>query len=113
MHALLLFIFFTQCLSDEKDKIKVFVSDACLHSMKGQIDFLLEAQEEGILASEVFFVLTLKCTVGYGKNNFDKQAKNVVADLQKRAITKDVSTFHLFSNRSGERTIIGRLFDKR
>lgn len=100
-------------IHNENDKkIKVFVSDACLHSMEGQIDFLLEAQEEGILASEVFFVLTLKCTVGYGKNNFDEQAKKVVADLQKRAITKDVSTFHLFSNRSGERTIIGRLFDK-
>ena len=99
-------------IHNENDKIKVFVSDACLHSMEGQIDFLLEAQEEGILASEVFFVLTLKCTIGYGKNNFDEQAKKVVADLQKRAITKDVSTFHLFSNRSGERTITGRLFDK-
>ena len=97
----------TKC--KDEDKIKVFVSDACLHSMSAQADFLLEAKEQGILADEVFFVLTLKCTIGHGKANFDAQVDQVVCNLKDAAATSDVSIVHLFSNRIGERTIIGKL----
>ncbi len=96
-------------IQQDEDKIKVFVSDACLHSMTAQADFLLEAKEQGILADEVFFVLTLKCTIGHGKANFDAQVDQVVCNLKDAAATSDVSIVHLFSNRIGERTIIGKL----
>mmetsp|Transcript_31565 Transcript_31565/g.63751 ORF Transcript_31565/g.63751 Transcript_31565/m.63751 type:complete len:523 (+) Transcript_31565:119-1687(+) len=93
----------------DEDKIKVFVSDACLHSMSAQADFLLDAKEQGILADEVFFVLTLKCTIGHGKANFDAQVEQAVSNLKDRAEIRDLSVHHLFSNRIGERTIIGKL----
>lgn len=93
----------------DEDKIKVFVSDACLHSMSAQADFLLEAKEQGILADEVFFVLTLKCTIGHGKANFDAQVDQAVCNLKQKANITDVSVVHLFSNRIGDRTVIGKL----
>lgn len=93
----------------DDDKITVFVSDACLHSMEGQIDFLLDARREGILATNVFFVLTLKCTKGFSKLSFDKQAQTVVEVLKDKTQTKGLSIYHLMSNRSGERTIMGWL----
>lgn len=96
-------------IQQDEDKIKVFVSDACLHSMSAQADFLLEAKEQGILADEAFFVLTLKCTIGHGKANFDAQVDQVVCNLKDKAETRDVSVVHLFSNRIGERTLIGKL----
>jgi hypothetical protein len=88
-------------LDVDEDKIKVFVSDACLHSMSAQADFLLDAKERGILADEVFFVLTLKCTIGHGKSNFDAQVEQAVRNLKHRAEIRDLSVYHLFSNRIG------------
>ncbi|KAL7495316.1 hypothetical protein ACHAWT_003786 [Skeletonema menzelii] len=96
-------------IQHDKDKIKVFVSDACLHSMSAQADFLLDAKHQGILADEVFFVLSLKCTIGHGKATFDAQVEQTVRNLKDRAEISDLSIFHLFSNRIGERTIIGTL----
>ena len=96
-------------IQHDEDKIKVFVSDACLHSMSAQADFLLDAKTEGILADEVFFVLTLKCTIGHGKANFDSQVEQTVSNLKDRAEIRDLSVYHLFSNRIGERTIVGKL----
>jgi len=93
----------------DRKKINVFVSDACLHSMSAQADFLLEAKEQGILSEDVFFVLTLKCTVGHGKAAFDAQVDKVVSSLKGRANVRDLSIYHLFTNRSGERTIVGKL----
>ncbi len=55
------------------------------------------------------FVLTMKCTVGHGKANFDAQVDQAVCNLKDKAETRDVSVVHLFSNRIGERTIIGKL----
>ena len=98
-----------QQIGDSGKKIKLFVSDACLHSMEGQVDFLLEAKEQGITENEVFFVLTLKCTTGHGRATFDEKVNEVVMSLNNRAKTRDFSVYHLFSNRSGERTIIGTL----
>ena len=96
-------------INHDDDKIKVFVSDACLHSMSAQADFLLEAKEAGILADDVFFLLTLKCTMGHGKKAFDDQVEKVVSNLQACADIRQLSAHHLFSNRIGERTIIGIL----
>lgn len=96
-------------IQQDEDKVKVFVSDACLHSMSAQADFLLEAKEQGILTDEVFFVLTLKCTIGHGKANFDAQVDQVVCNLKDATATSGVSIVHLFSNRAGERTIVGKL----
>jgi 23S rRNA U2552 (ribose-2'-O)-methylase RlmE/FtsJ len=96
-------------IEHDEDKIKVFVSDACLHSMSAQADFLLDAKDQGILADEVFFVLTLKCTIGHGKANFDAQVAQTVSNLKEKAAIRDLSVYHLFSNRIGERTIIGKL----
>lgn len=99
----------SQINNDDGKKIKVFVSDACLHSMSAQADFLLEAKEQGILSEDAFFVLTLKCTVGHGKATFDAQVDQVISSLKGRANIRDLSIYHLFTNRSGERTIVGKL----
>jgi len=58
-------------LKKEQSKINVFVSDACLHEMEGQLEFLLLAKESRILDDNSFFVLTLKCTTWYSKAHFE------------------------------------------
>lgn len=98
-------------IKERNAKIKVFVSDMCLHEMEAQLDFLLLAREEGILEDETFFVLTLKVTGGYSKVYFDGEAQKVMDALHAKADvgikTRDTVTYHLFSNRNGERTIMG------
>jgi len=96
-------------LKEQHCKINVFVSDACLHEMIGQLEFLLLAKESNILDENTFFVLTLKCTTGFSKASYDGQAMKVVNSLTERSQTSGVSTYHLFSNRNGERTIMGFL----
>eukprot|EP00553_Chaetoceros_curvisetus_P009981 CAMPEP_0204620704 /NCGR_PEP_ID=MMETSP0717-20131115/6654_1 /ASSEMBLY_ACC=CAM_ASM_000666 /TAXON_ID=230516 /ORGANISM="Chaetoceros curvisetus" /LENGTH=297 /DNA_ID=CAMNT_0051634957 /DNA_START=90 /DNA_END=983 /DNA_ORIENTATION=- len=80
----------------------------------------------------VFFVLTLKFNTGHARETFDDMAKLEVQRLKERLQvwsknrkekmrndnhsdqgtkqTVNVRTYHLFSNRKGERTIMGRLF---
>jgi len=88
--------------------VKIWVSDMCLHHMSEQVDLLLHANEMGILSpNNAFFVLTLKCTVGHSKASYDGQVEKVVDKLYAGANVHGVKTFHLFSNRSGERTVIG------
>ena len=94
-------------LREKGAKIQIFVSDMCLHEMEEQVNFLLLARDTGILDKNAFFVLTLKCTTGYSKEYFDGQAKKVLETLASKAETRITSTYHLFSNRSGERTIMG------
>lgn len=98
-------------IKERNTKIKIFVSDMCLHEMEAQLDFLLLAREEGILEAETFFVLTLKVTGGYSKAYFDGEAKKVMDALHAKTDigirTRDTVTYHLFSNRNGERTIMG------
>ena len=96
-------------LKEKESKIKIWVSDMCLHAMEEQLDFLLLAKENGILEENAFFVLTLKCTTGYSKASFDGQAEKIVEKLASLARTSGTATYHLFSNRSGERTIMGFL----
>jgi hypothetical protein len=94
-------------LKQNKLKFDIFVSDMCLHEMEQQLDFLLLAKDEGILDENAFFVLTLKCNSGFSKENFDGQVQKVVEKLVSRVKTDKISTYHLFSNRNGERTIMG------
>ncbi|KAL9178982.1 hypothetical protein ACHAXT_011955 [Thalassiosira profunda] len=98
-------------LSDEtvKGKVRIFVSDMCLHKMSEQIDQLLLAREQGLLAPDAFFVLTLKCTMGHSKASYDAQVDEVVERLLAEATVEGAETCHLFSNRSGERTVMGRI----
>ena len=88
-------------------KIKLWVSDMCLHNMSSQIDFLLMAKENGLLADNALFVLTLKCVVGKSKTAFDAQAEQTVDTLKDTANVNGVEIMHLFSNRSGERMVMG------
>ena len=88
-------------------KIKLWVSDMCLHNMSSQIDFLLMAKENGLLADNALFVLTLKCVVGKSKTAFDSQAEQTVDTLKDTANVNGVEIMHLFSNRSGERMVMG------
>ena len=94
-------------LKELKTKINVFVSDMCLHEMEEQLNFLLLAKDDDILEDNAFFVLTLKCNSGFSKANFDGQLEKVLETLASRAKTRKISTYHLFSNRNGERTIMG------
>ena len=93
--------------NDESGKVKIWVSDMCLHNMEEQVDQLLHAKTLGLLASNAFFVLTLKCVVGHSKSSYDAQVKYVVDKLCESEDVTGVEIFHLFSNRSGERTVIG------
>jgi len=91
-------------------RVKIWVSDMCLHNMGAQVDLLLSAKEQGVMAPNAFFVLTLKCIVGHSKLSYDAQVERVVDKVRRDANNVDgVETFHLFSNRSGERTVIGYL----
>jgi RNA recognition motif-containing protein/predicted rRNA methylase YqxC with S4 and FtsJ domains len=90
-------------------QVKIWVSDMCLHEMVEQVDQLLLAKEKGLLAPKAFFVLTLKCVMGHSKGAFDSQVEKVVDKLCSTSSVNvvGVETFHLFSNRSGERTVVG------
>jgi len=91
-------------------RVKLWVSDMCLHDMGEQVDLLLLAKKEGLLAPNAFFVLTLKCVLGHSKLAYDAQVEEVVDKNGLRAPENGVEgleIFHLFSNRSGERTVIG------
>ena len=92
---------------DANGRIKIWVSDMCLHDMGEQADLLLLAKKEGLLARNALFVLTLKCVVGHSKSAYDAQVGEVVDEFRASANVEGVEIFHLFSNRSGERTVMG------
>ena len=88
-------------------QIDIWVSDMCLHYVGSQIDTLLDTlrRRRPIIGSGTMFVLTIKCVVGHTKESFDNQVAEQRARIED--ISRDVQTLHLFSNRSGERTLIG------
>jgi len=96
-------------LLKDNTQVKIWVSDMCLHNMESQVDLLLMAKDSGLLSSNCFVVLTLKCIVGHSKSAYDSQVKKVVDKLCDKASMESVEIFHLFSNRSGERTVMGYL----
>ena len=94
-------------IKSEEPTIDLWVSDMCLHSMESQVDWLLDAKNMGVLQSPTFFVLTLKCNIGYSASAFDRQVSLQLDRV--RSMTRDVFSVHLLSNRSGERTVMGYL----
>ncbi|KAL9178983.1 hypothetical protein ACHAXT_011956 [Thalassiosira profunda] len=92
---------------DAKGGVQIWVSDMCLHELEEQVDRLVVAKESGLLAPNSFFVLTLKCIKGYSKSSFDSQVKTAVDKLLASATVVGVETLHLFTNRVGERTVVG------
>lgn len=87
--------------------ISIWVSDMCLVEPTLQVNHLLQAKKEGILAKNSFFILTLKFNTGHSKETFDFFAEEEVKRLMENAEVENVRTYHLFSNRKGERTIMG------
>jgi len=96
-------------LQTEKCQVNLWVSDMCLTDPKRQVDHLVYANEKGILADKAFFVLTLKFNVGHAKETFDLFAREELKRLGEKMNVEHVQTYHLFSNRKGERTLVGRL----
>ena len=100
--------------------LDIWVSDMCCKDLSSQIDYFLDARTAGIVGPGTFFVLTLKCIVGYSTTAFNEQSKERVQRLTtpietegsitcRPPIAHSVQNIHLFSNRNSERTIIGYL----
>jgi hypothetical protein len=88
-------------------KIALWVSDMCVHDIPKQVDMFQSAYDHGLFEKEnAAFVLTIKCNKGHGRERFDKLVEEEASRLQKMG-AHGVMTFHLFSNRIGERTIAG------
>ena len=85
--------------------VDIWVSDMCLHDMGYQVDILSKAIKCGVVRSGTFFVLTFKCNRGHSKASFDEQVSEQRQRLE--SFSSNVHTFHLFSNRNGERTVVG------
>jgi 23S rRNA U2552 (ribose-2'-O)-methylase RlmE/FtsJ len=95
-------------LTKRKMLISIWVSDMCVHEVAKQVDMLLFAKSSGIFRDNFAFVLTIKCNVGHSETRFEELTKKEVDRLNK-AGAYDVMVVHLFSNRIGERTVIGRI----
>lgn len=93
--------------STESRLVDIWVSDMCLHEMSDQVALMLRARQTNVLGTGSFFVLTLKCTKGHSKESFDSQVATETRRLTGHAY--DLETIHLFSNRGGERTVLGFL----
>ena len=80
----------------------VLVSDMCLHVLEHSLDLLSEATP--LLKSGALVVLTLKCIAGYSHSSYNGQVAELVARMTQ---LEKVQIFHLFANRTAERTVIG------
>ena len=96
-------------LQKEGCVVDIWVSDMCLANPKDQIDHLVVANKKGLLAKNAFFVLTLKFNTGHSKDTFDKFAKIECERLGSELNIENLQMYHLFSNRKGERTLVGRI----
>lgn len=97
-------------LQKEGKTVSLWVSDMCLIEPHHQVDHLLMAKKKGILIDGSYFVLTLKFNTGHSKNIFDKFAEQELQRLRENVKVENVQVYHLFSNRKGERTLIGQIF---
>jgi Predicted rRNA methylase len=93
----------------EGNIVHLWVSDMCLVDPKDQVHHLLMAKERGILSDDATFVLTLKFNTGHCKETFDRYAQEELSYLKESLNVANVKLYHLFSNRKGERTLIGQL----
>lgn len=96
-------------LTHRKAKVSIWVSDMCVQDVGKQVDIFLLAMEDQVVGSGTGFVLTIKCNVGHAKERFDEMANAEAARLKEQVDVMSVEILHLFSNRIGERTIIGCL----
>ena len=95
-------------LKKQETLVSIWVSDMCVHEMTQQVDMILLAKSTGMLQSKTAFVMTIKCNIGHAKERHDDLTRKEVARL-KEAGAYDMLVVHLFSNRVGERTVIGFL----
>lgn len=91
---------------EEKNSVGLWVSDMCLHDMGENVTWLLRSRADGILRRDAYFVFTLKCVRSKVREVIDRIVKEEVSRLD--GIAEGVEILHLFSNRSGERTVVGR-----
>ena len=90
-----------------KAKVSIWVSDCCVQDVTKQVGIFLLALKEKIIKPGTAFVLTIKCNVGHAKERFDEMANTEAARLKEHVDVTGLEIIHLFSNRIGERTIIG------
>jgi 23S rRNA U2552 (ribose-2'-O)-methylase RlmE/FtsJ len=95
-----------EILAKKDTKIALWVSDMCVHDIPQQVDVFKSAYDEGIFEKNAAFVLTIKCNKGHGRERFDMLVEEEAIRLRKMGAYR-MMTFHLFSNRIGERTIAG------
>jgi len=95
-----------EILAKRDTKIALWVSDMCVHDIPQQVDMFKSAYDEGIFEKNAAFVLTIKCNKGHGRERFDMLVEQEASRLRKMGAYR-MMTFHLFSNRIGERTIAG------
>ena len=93
-------------LSQSNASIALWVSDMCVHEIPKQVNMFLRAYEAKLFEPDAAFVLTIKCNVGHAKEQFDQLAEEQ-ADRLRNHGAYDMQMMHLFSNRIGERTIVG------
>ncbi len=94
-------------LTQRKAKVSIWVSDMCVQDVGKQVDIFLLAVKEQVIESGTGFCLTIKCNVGHARERFDEMANTEAARLKEQVDVSGVEILHLFSNRIGERTIIG------
>jgi 23S rRNA U2552 (ribose-2'-O)-methylase RlmE/FtsJ len=61
--------------------LDIWVSDMCVKHMPAQVDLFLEALRLGLVGPGTFFVLTLKCVMGYSHTTFDMLVQEQVNRL--------------------------------
>ena len=88
--------------------VNIWVSDMCFKDMEQQVTLFLQAKRLGVVGSGTFFVMTLKCLIGYSDATFDKLCQ-IQAEERLRPVCKNLHRSHLFTNRISERTLIGYL----
>lgn len=98
----------SEVLKARDSLISIWVSDMCVHELAQQVDMFLRAKKAGIFQSNAGFVLTIKCNIGHAKERYDELTENEVKRLKETG-AKDLMVLHLFSNRMGERTVIGSM----
>lgn len=96
----------SQVLTKRGALISIWVSDMCVHEVSKQVDMFLLAKSRGLFETNAAFVLTIKCNVGHAKERFNELTQKEV-DRLKVAGAYDIMVVHLFSNRKGERTVVG------
>jgi hypothetical protein len=94
-------------LAKRDAKISLWVGDMCTHDISQQVDLFRTAYDQGMFVlGNAAFVLTIKCNKGHGRERFDLLVEEETSRLRNMG-AYGMSTFHLFSNRIGERTIAG------